>query len=310
MNEPVSGRSSPAASKEKTFFGHPRGLATLFFTEMWERFSYYGGRGILILFMTAAVATGGLGMSAAKAGAIYGLYTAGVYLLALPGGWVADRLIGQRSAVFVGGVLIAVGNFSIATPGIGTFYAGLALIVLGTGLLKPNVSAIVGDLYPEGGARRDAGFSIFYMGINIGALVAPLVSGLLGEKINWHLGFAAAGIGMVLGLIQYRLGWGFLGDAGKYREQARGSRAEAVRQALIGVVLVAVIAAVLFVLGRAEVIRFTLTGAAQATGFVILALAIAFFAAVLFLGHLEPAEKKRVVVIFLLFLESNVSAGS
>ena len=169
---------SPVVPGDTAFFGHPRGLATLFFTEMWERFSYYGGRGILILFMTAAVTTGGLGMTAATAAAIYGLYTASVYLFALPGGWVADRLLGQRSSVFWGGLLIAAGNFGIAAHGsfgMASFYSGLVLIVLGTGILKPNVSTIVGELYPEFCARRDSGFSIFYQGINIGALVAQLI---------------------------------------------------------------------------------------------------------------------------------------
>nr|NIV16028.1 MFS transporter [Fodinibius sp.]NIW79466.1 MFS transporter [Calditrichia bacterium] len=181
------------------FKGHPRGLSVLFFTEMWERFSYYGMRGILVLFLTAAIEAGGYGMNTQTAGAIYGLYTALVYLLALPGGWIADNLLGQRQSVFVGGIIIAAGHFSMAIPLQETFYLGLILIVSGTGLLKPNVSAIVGELYPEGGARRDAGFSIFYMGINVGALVGPLVCGFLGEGINWHLGFAAAGVGMVMG---------------------------------------------------------------------------------------------------------------
>jgi POT family proton-dependent oligopeptide transporter len=165
-----------------SWFGHPRGLSTLFFTEMWERLSYYGMRALLVLFMTTAVATEnpGLGFGVERAGAIYGLYTALVYLLALPGGWVADKLWGQRKAVFIGGCIIAAGHFTIAAPLVGlpdtpTFFTGLILIVIGTGLLKPNISAIVGDLYPEGGARRDAGFSIYYMGINIGAMLGPFV---------------------------------------------------------------------------------------------------------------------------------------
>ncbi|HZA50704.1 MAG TPA: peptide MFS transporter, partial [Myxococcaceae bacterium] len=198
---------APGAADSTRWFGHPRGLSTLFFTEMWERFSYYGMRALLVLFMTAP-ATGanpGLGYGEARAGAIYGLYTSLVYLLALPGGWVADKLWGQRRAVFVGGCLIAAGHFSLAAPILGLpdrlfFFLGLALIVLGTGLLKPNVSTMVGALYPESGARRDAGFSIFYMGINLGAFVAPLVCGYLGQRIDWHLGFAAAGVGMLLGL--------------------------------------------------------------------------------------------------------------
>ena len=246
--------AAAAAPQGKTFFGDPRGLATLFFTEMWERFSYYGGRGILILFMTAAVTTGGLGMSAATAASIYGIYVALVYLFALPGGWIADRITGQRNAVLYGGILIAAGNFSLATPGMATFYAGLLLIILGTGLLKPNVSTIVGELYPEGGARRDAGFSIFYMGINIGALVAPLVCGFLGENVNWHLGFAAAGVGMVLGLIQYRFGYSYLEDAGHLKEEAHAGRGQAVKTVLMGIGLVVVIAVILFWLDNAGLI--------------------------------------------------------
>jgi len=300
---------SPVIPGENSFFGHPRGLATLFFTEMWERFSFYGGRGILILFMTAAVTTGGLGMTAVTAAAIYGLYTASVYLFALPGGWVADRLLGQRSSVFWGGLLIAAGNFGVALHGSGgmpAFYAGLVLIVLGTGLLKPNVSTIVGELYPEGGARRDAGFSIFYMGINIGAFVAPLICGYLGENIDWHLGFAAAGMGMVLGLIQYRFGWGHLGEAGKFREEARAGKPQALRQLMLGVMLVAIIALALYWLGSRGTINITLEGAAQATGVIILAIAVLFFGSVLSFGGLDSVEKKRVVVIFILFLGASI----
>jgi POT family proton-dependent oligopeptide transporter len=157
--------------------GHPPGLYTLFFTEMWERCSYYGMRALLILFMTAAVHNGGLGFSDPMAGAIYGLYTAAVYLAALPGGWVADRLLGAQRAVLCGGGLIACGQFTLAIPRKDTFFLGLLLVVLGTGMLKPNISAIVGKLYPEGGARRDAGFTIFYMGINLGSFIGPLLCG-------------------------------------------------------------------------------------------------------------------------------------
>jgi POT family proton-dependent oligopeptide transporter len=291
---------------EPQFFGHPRGLATLFFTEMWERFSYYGGRAILILYMPAAIAAGGLGMSVQKAAAIYGLYTAGVYLLALPGGWVADRLVGQRSAVFMGGILIAAGNLSLAAPGLAMFYLGLTLNILGTGLLKPNVSAIVGELYPEGGARRDAGFSIFYMGINVGAFVAPLICGYLGENINWHLGFAAAGVGMVLGLIQYRFGYGYLKNAGLYRDEARATRSDALRKGLMGVGMVIGIAAVLAILSRTGAMVVTMEGAAQAAGAVILGIAVLFFGFLLVFGGLDGAERKRVVVIFFLFLGAAV----
>src|SRR5262245_57836158 len=153
--------------------GHPKGLTTLFFTEMWERFSYYGMRALLILYMTTAVASGGLGFDTQTAATIYGAYTGSVWLMSIPGGWIADNVLGTRRAVFVGGVIIALGHFCMAVPTIWTFYAGLILIVFGTGLLKPNVSAIVGSLYKENDERRDAGFSIFYMGINLGAFLAP-----------------------------------------------------------------------------------------------------------------------------------------
>jgi POT family proton-dependent oligopeptide transporter len=185
-------------------------LYTLFFTEMWERFSYYGMRALLVLFMVDSV-RGGMGMTDQTATAIYGLYTAAVYLAALPGGWLADRIFGARQAVWYGGIIIALGHFTLAIPGPKTFYLGLILVVSGTGLLKPNISAMVGRLYPEGGAGRDAGFTIFYMGINLGAAIGPLVCSTLGEKVNWHYGFAAAGIGIIAGLIQYRLSETHLG---------------------------------------------------------------------------------------------------
>jgi len=209
-------QSLSATRADRSFFGHPRGLATLFFTEMWERFSYYGMRALLILFMTAPVERGGLGFGVAKAGAIYGLYTAMVFLLALPGGWVADRITGQRRAVLYGGIVIAAGQFCLMAPSETVFYVGLALLMLGTGLLKPNVSTIVGQIYAPGDQRRDAGFSIFYMGINLGALISPILCGWVGERISWRLGFGLAGVGMTAGLIQYAMGGKYLGAAGLY----------------------------------------------------------------------------------------------
>jgi POT family proton-dependent oligopeptide transporter len=198
--------------------GHPQGLTTLFFTEMWERFSYYGMRALLILYMTAPLAQGGLGFDTPKAGHIYGLYTGSVYLTCLLGGWLADKFFGARRAVLIGGIIIACGHFVLAFSSLATFYAGLCLVAGGTGLLKPNVSTIVGSLYGEGDARRDAGFSIFYMGINLGAFIAPFVCGYLGQNIAWHYGFAAAGVGMVLGLFQYVAGAKKLGLAGLKRQ--------------------------------------------------------------------------------------------
>src|SRR5436309_6453122 len=198
--------SEMTAAADKQWFGHPRGLATLFLTEMWERFSYYGMRALLILYMVGSTQQPGLGFSVKRSAGIYAVYTLLVYLSGIPGGFVADRWLGHRRAVFIGGIIIACGHFSMAVPGLPFFFTGLGLIVIGTGLLKPNVSTIVGTLYSKEDTRRDAGFSIFYMGINLGAFIAPLVTGCLGQKINWHAGFAAAGVGMVLGLIQYALG--------------------------------------------------------------------------------------------------------
>ena len=194
------------AVADDSFFGHPRGLATLFFTEMWERFSYYGMRAFLILYMTAPVAAGGLGFADARAASIYGTYTGSVWGAAILGGVVADRFLGQYRSVLLGGIIIAAGHFTLAFKALPFFYTGLALIVVGTGLLKPNVSTMVGSLYARGDARRDAGFSIFYMGINLGAFIGPLVSGWLAQRVDWHLGFASAGVGMVLGLMQYVFG--------------------------------------------------------------------------------------------------------
>ena len=199
--------ASQTGVRDKTGIGgHPRGLTTLFFTEMWERFSFYGLKAILMLYMTTALAQGGLAFSTPYAGLIMGTYASSVYWTPLIGGWLADKYLGARRAVFIGGIIIACGHFSMALKTMPTFYAGLVLIAIGTGFLKPNVSTMVGDLYTEGDARRDAGFSIFYMGINIGALLAPLVVGYLGQRVEWHYGFGAAGVFMVLGLIQYVLG--------------------------------------------------------------------------------------------------------
>jgi POT family proton-dependent oligopeptide transporter len=185
---------------------HPKGLSTLFFTEMWERFSYYGMRGFLILYMTSSVAAGGLGFSDKVAGSLYGTYTGSAWLAAIFGGIIADRLLGQYRSVLVGGIIIALGHFTLAFKVLPSFYAGLALIVIGTGLLKPNVSTIVGSLYEPGDARRDAGFSIFYMGINLGAFLGPIIAGYLAQRVNWHAGFACAGVGMLLGVVQYVAG--------------------------------------------------------------------------------------------------------
>jgi POT family proton-dependent oligopeptide transporter len=219
MTDPVvvspSATSRIAASPDvdRGFFGHPRGLSTLFFTEMWERFSYYGMRAFLMLYMTAPAAAGGLGFADKDAASIYGTYTGSVWGAAILGGLVADRLLGQYRSVLVGGTIIAAGHFSLAFKAVPLFYVGLTLIAIGTGLLKPNVSTLVGSLYAPGDTRRDAGFSIFYMGINLGAFFGPIIAGYLAQRVDWHIGFACAGFGMALGLVQYILGKKRLRDA-------------------------------------------------------------------------------------------------
>ena len=295
-------RSHSPAPYDIGFFGHPRGLSTLFFTEMWERFSYYGMRALLILFMTASVADGGLGFDTAVAGAIYGLYTSMVYMTTLPGGWVADRLIGQRRAVLYGGITIAAGHFSMAFPSLATFYLGLFLIVIGTGLLKGNVSVIVGQLYAPADTRRDAGFSVFYMGINLGAFVAPFICGYLGQRVDWHLGFAAAGIGMVIGLIQYVLGGKYLGDAGMHPTRSPGETGELKRRtawiaALLLVGLVAFGAS-----AYTGALPVSATQVADAAGYLLLAICIVFFGWLFASGAWTPDERKRLYVIGVLFI--------
>jgi proton-dependent oligopeptide transporter, POT family len=235
MSTPIDGTGvAPAMPPDQRFFGHPLGLSTLFFTEMWERFSYYGMRALLTLYMTSKLVDGGLGFSESYAGAIYAMYVSSVWYLPLVGGWLADKFLGARRAVLVGGIIIACGHYSMAIDSLPTFYAALILIACGTGLLKPNISTMVGQLYPPDDKRRDAGFSIFYMGINLGAFISPFVTGYLAQSESfkgiivkmglnpahaWHWGFAAAGVGMTLGVIQYVLGAKQLRDAGRKPEK-------------------------------------------------------------------------------------------
>jgi proton-dependent oligopeptide transporter, POT family len=291
---------------DRGFFGHPRGLSTLFFTEMWERFSYYGIRPLLVLFMTAALASGGFGFDRQTASSIVGIYAASVYLASLPGGWVADRILGLQRSIWWGGVLIALGHLSIGLSAVfarSTFFLGLILIVLGTGLLKPNISAIVGELYPEGGSRRDAGFSIFYMGINIGAFTAPLVTGYLGEKVGWHWGFGAAGVGMLLGLVVFRaLAKGTLRGIGEVPSGTEAERVSGMRNLIIGGVAIAA----LVVLTITGVIDVNPVWVASRMSYAMLVLALLYFAYLLFMAGLTGSEKKRVVVIIVLFLFSTI----
>jgi POT family proton-dependent oligopeptide transporter len=299
------------SSAEKTFFGHPRGLATLFFTEMWERFSYYGGRALLILYMTASPENGGLGFSVAQAGALYGLYTALVYMTNLPGGWIADKFIGAKNAVFFGGIIIALGNLLLSIPGMTTFYFGLAGVAIGTGLLKPNVSTMVGSLYKPDDVRRDSGFSIFYMGINLGAFLAPLITGFVGQKINWNLGFLTVAIGMVLGLIQYKMGAGYLAEVGNAsvpENEAEAARRK--RSLYTGAGALATLVAGLALLDMTGMVSVTVSGISAGVGASLLIIPIVYFVFLIAGGDFTVAEKKRLGSIFVLFLASAMFWGS
>jgi POT family proton-dependent oligopeptide transporter len=278
---------------------HPRGLYTLFFTEMWERFSYYGMRALLVLFLVDQT-RGGFGLNESVATAIYGIYTACVYLAALPGGWIADRILGARKSVWYGGILIACGHFTIALDRIETFYLGLILIVCGTGLLKPNISAMVAELYPEGGARRDAGFTIFYMGINLGAAIGPLFCSALGEKIHWRLGFGAAGVGMVLGLVQFHFTKRHLGEAGL----SGGAKKPLTARAKTALWLIGIVAVSFIALTFAGVIRLNPVEVAQSLGNLISAAAILYFIVIFAFYKLDSSEKRRIGLIAILFVAS------
>jgi proton-dependent oligopeptide transporter, POT family len=300
------------SSFDRSFFGHPGGLSTLFFTEMWERFSYYGMRAILLLYMTKAFGEGGLGFDEKYAGLIYGIYVSSVWYLPLPGGWLADRILGARRAVLMGAIIIACGHYSMAINSKLTFFAGLILIACGTGLLKPNISAMVGQLYSEEDKRRDAGFSIFYMGINLGAFLAPLVVGFLAQSASfrnviaslgfspnssWHWGFGAAGVGMTLGIIQYVLGQKRLATVGAKpvtAEQIEGG--EGVDY--LTLVLALVGGAVGAGLGRIYGEWWPLSA--------LFPTVVGFFFGYLLgiIRHLKGEEFRRVIVIFILFVFS------
>ena len=296
------------ASHDRSFFGHPRGLSTLFFTEMWERMAYYGIRPLLVLFMIAAIDDGGFGFDRTTASSIVGIYAACVYLASLPGGWIADRLLGLRKAIWYGAILISAGQILVSASifmdlGRPAFFMGLILIVFGTGLLKPNISAIVGDLYPEGGSRRDAGFSIFYMGINIGALIAPLVTGFLGEKVGWGYGFGAGGVAMLLGLLQFKLrAQPTLGDIGT---QPTGTP-EQKRTVKLSMGVFLGIVAVVVALAMSGTITIDAVAVAKQMTNVMLGMALLYFAYLFFAGGLNGDEKKRVGVILVLFLFATI----
>jgi POT family proton-dependent oligopeptide transporter len=295
MNE---SETSVGGSRQDTggIGGHPRGLTTLFFTEMWERLSYYGMRSFLTLFMTASLASGGLAMTTAVAARVYGLYTASVYLASLPGGWIADRILGLRKAVLWGGVAIMAGHFTLVIHSEATFYTGLVLIVIGTGLLKPNISALVGELYERDDPRKDSGFSLYYMGINLGAFLAPLICGTLAQRVGWHWGFGAAGVGMLFGLIQYSLTANRLGEAGKAPAKTEAGFEFSFGGMLwllgVGLIVIAMAGDLVFGMDLSQLQRFV----------ILLAGSTIFMVSLYVGGNFDATEKKRGVSIFFLFL--------
>ena len=281
------------------FNQHPKGLYTLFFTEMWERMSYYGMRGILVLFMTASILEGGLQIDNVSASAIYGIYSACVYLLALLGGWLADRHIGQQKAILYGGVVIMLGHFLLAFTNLQTFYLGLIFVVLGTGLLKPNISAIVGGLYENDLNKKESGFTIFYMAINIGSVLGFFICGYLGENVGWHYGFGAAGIGMAFGLIQFILTKSNLGSIGI--KPSIELNIETKKKELRIFNSFMLIFFLIILLGLFGYVSFDPIPIANILTVVILFIAIMYFLYLFSFGNLNEEERKKIVLIVVLF---------
>ncbi|WP_221912712.1 peptide MFS transporter [Streptococcus halichoeri] len=287
----------------KTFFGHPRGLATLFFTEMWERFSYYGMRAILLYYMYYSVSQGGLGMDKTTAASIMAIYGSLVYLSSVIGGFISDRILGSRRTVLYGGILIMFGHIALATPfGQTALFISIGLIIFGTGLLKPNVSEMVGGLYAENDARRDAGFSIFVFGINLGAFIAPALVGYLGQEVNFHLGFSLAAIGMFFGLLQYVI------DGKKYltkdslRPNDPLSRAEKVTLfKKVGVIL-GLVGLGLIILGVMDML--TIEVIINIFSVIAVAIPIVYFINILSSDKITSVERSRVWSYIPLFIAS------
>lgn len=285
----------PTAPAARTLFGQPRGLATLFMTEMWERFTYYGMRAILIFFLTSTVAQGGMGLDSRAAPALYGLYVGGTYLFGLIGGWMADRLLGAQRAVAGGAAFIIAGNALLALGNTPLFYCGLLIIVVGIGLLKPNVSALVAALYPEGGSRRDAGFSIFYMGINVGGTLGPLIVAPVQQHVGWGWGFILPALGMAFGLAQFLATRHYLGGALEAPER-RGS--------WWPVLALAALLALVAGLAYAGVLRLDPVRLAGMANWAIIGLGVAYFIYLLFFASLSRAERERVLVMVALVAAS------
>lgn len=294
---------TPTGSERDTrFFGHPVGLMNLFVTEMWERMSYYGMRGILVLFMTAVIAEGGMAIGTATAFAIYGLYTASVYFMGLPGGWIADRLIGSQKAVWYGGIVIMCGHIVLAIPGTPTFFIGLILVVLGTGLLKPNISAMVGQLYASDDERRDSGYALYYMGINIGSIIGYIVCGGLAEKVGWHIGFGAAAVGMALGLVVFHVTKPTLKGAGEAPASPMTPAGQRLSWIVIALGLAAL--AVVTALMLMGVLKIDPIAISKGTAVAFLFIFVAYFCWIYFGGNLSKIEKKGMWALFLVCVAS------
>jgi len=297
MNELAEPSRAPEAVATRTLLGQPFGLATLFLTEMWERFTYYGIQAVLILFMVAAVSKGGLGLDDKTSSSIFGLFLGSTYLLGLPGGWIADRLLGGQRAVICGGVLIAAGSALLAIGTQAVFFLGLVVNAMGVGLLKPNVSAIVASLYPEGGARRDAGFSIFYMGINIGSALGSFFVPIVAAAFGWRLGFALPALFMALGIAQFLWTRSWLGAAGLAPAHER-------RGSWTPVIVVLAAMAVIVVLALTGTLRLDAAALASAASWGYAVLAVAYFVYLLFFAGLTPAERLRAFALVALFIAS------
>ena len=297
MNELAEPTRAAPAAATRTVLGQPVGLATLFLTEMWERFTYYGIQAVLVLYMVAAASRGGLALDDKTSSSIYGLYVGSTYLLGLLGGWIADRLLGAQRAVVCGGILITAGNVLLALGSAPVFFIGLLIIAMGVGLLKPNVSAIVASLYPEGGARRDAGFSIFYMGINTGAFLGSLLVPIFADAFGWRLGFALPAVCMAFGVAQFLWTRSFLGAAGREPAQERRGSWTGVVLLLAAIAMVALLA----VTGRVKLDAAALALAAS-WGYAILA--VGYFVYLMFFAGLTAAERRRVLVMVALFIAS------
>ncbi|WP_137167851.1 peptide MFS transporter [Salinimonas lutimaris] len=289
-------------SNDTSFFGHPGGLQTLFFTEMWERMSYYGMRALLVIFMTMAIQQQGLGFSKDDAYAIYGLYTGAVYFMGLFGGWLADRLFGGRDAVWYGGIIIMSGHIVLAIPSTDTFFIGLILVVLGTGLLKPNISAMVGQLYGDKDSRRDGGYTLYYMGINIGSIIGNLVCGYLATTAGYHWAFGAAAIGMAIGLVQYKMTQHKLPDV-SCQPTVQMSQA-GVRNSWLGVIAFLLTVAVITALTSMGQMTINVVTVAESVAYLITAVFVIYFCAIFFMGQLDGNEKKRMLALLLICVAS------